>query len=67
MGHKVYEISLNGHSYHFFALKNNFSLKSLVDPRIFFFKLDFNPIRTSVRIFFNFINIFDIITNVLNI
>ena len=24
MGHKVSEISLNGHSYHFFAIKNNF-------------------------------------------
>ena len=33
IGHKVYEISLKGHSYHFFALKkNNFP--------IFFFLLD---------------------------
>ena len=27
MGHKVYEISLMEHSYHFFALKNNFPNK----------------------------------------
>ena len=34
MRHKIYKISLNGHSYHFFALKKQFSL-------------DFNNTRTK--------------------
>ena len=36
MGHKAYKISLNGHSYRFFALKKQFSLHIIIGKIVFF-------------------------------
>ena len=47
MGHKVYEISVKGHSYHFFALKKIIFPKKL----IFFIFLSFLYLKIGKIVF----------------